>query len=309
MNKCLLTALLLVTSVAHAQQAPDTIEAGKRFSAGVALYNEADYRAALVEFKRAYDIAPSPTVLYNIGQTHYQLQNYAAAYVTLSRYLTESGAGAQHATEVNQTIQLLQARIGKIDISTDIAGAEITIDDDVVGKTPLSAPVLVSVGRRRITVTAPGKSPQSRIIDVAAGDTVRQEIVLQDPVKPTPVQLPPTPVIKRQSDGGGSEIVVTAWVATGALAAGTITMGLLAWRASNRLEDLRGTYPVTREALANQADKVQLYSNIADGFGVATVVVGATAVVLTLMRDSPRSAEKGPQVGIGPRGIIVAGSF
>lgn len=296
--------ILLASSVAHAQQPPDTIEAGKRFSAGVALYNEADYRAALVEFKRAYEIAPSPTVLYNIGQTHFQLQNYAAAYLTLSRYLSESGAGADHKAEVAQTIQLLQARIGKIAITTDVAGAEITIDDEVVGKTPLAAPILVSVGRRRVSVTAPGKLPQTQVIDVAAGDTVRQEIVLQ-----APTDLTPAPVVTTTKPAGRSDFVMTAWIATGGLAVGTIAMGVLAWRASNQLDDLRGMYPVSRDALDNQADKVRNYSYVADGFGVATILVGTTAVVLTLLRDPPADKERGPQVGIGPRGIVVGGTF
>src|ERR1043165_5818761 len=76
-------------SVAHAEPASDSSvkEAGKHFQRGVTLYNEADYRAALVEFKRAYEIAPNSAVLYNIGQTYYQLQNYAAALVALGRYL------------------------------------------------------------------------------------------------------------------------------------------------------------------------------------------------------------------------------
>ena len=211
-------SLLLASTLAHAQQPPDTIEAGKRFTAGVALYNETDYRAALVEFKRAYEIAPSPTVLYNIGQTYFQLQNYAAAYLTLSRYLSESGADAEHKAEVTQTIQLLQARIGKIAIATDVVGAEITIDDEVIGKTPLVAPVLVSVGRRRISVTAPGKVPQNLVIDIAAGDTVRHEIVLQDQARAAPVPVVMTP----SKVGKKSDFVMTAWIATGGLAVGAM---------------------------------------------------------------------------------------
>ncbi len=298
-------SLLLASTLAHAQQPPDTIEAGKRFTAGVALYNETDYRAALVEFKRAYEIAPSPTVLYNIGQTYFQLQNYAAAYLTLSRYLSESGADAEHKDEVTQTIQLLQARIGKIAIATDVVGAEITIDDEVIGKTPLVAPVLVSVGRRRISVTAPGKVPQNLVIDIAAGDTVRHEIVLQDQARAAPAPVVVTP----SKAGKKSDFVMTAWIATGGLAVGTAAMGILAWRASDKLEELRGTYPVTRDALANQSDKVRTYSYVADGLGVATILVGTTAVVLTLLRDSPADKERGPQVGIGPRGIVVGGTF
>src|SRR3954464_11843156 len=79
-------------------------KSGKHFQRGVSLYTEADYRAALVEFRRAYEIAPNSAVLYNIGETYYQLQNYAAALSTLQRYLNESGTTAAHRRDVEQTI-------------------------------------------------------------------------------------------------------------------------------------------------------------------------------------------------------------
>src|SRR5438046_1076480 len=66
-------------------------DAAKHFQRGVTMYTEADYRAALVEFRRAYEIAPNATVLYNIAQTYYQLQDYAGALVTFERYLAEAG--------------------------------------------------------------------------------------------------------------------------------------------------------------------------------------------------------------------------
>ena len=52
-------------------------------------YNEADFPAALVEFKRAYALAPAWQVLFNIGQSYFQLRNYADALVTLTRFVDE----------------------------------------------------------------------------------------------------------------------------------------------------------------------------------------------------------------------------
>lgn len=296
-RRILLLTLLLATP-ALAQPAPDTQEAGRRFAAGVTLYNEADYRAALVEFKRAYDLAPNPRVLYNIGQTYYQLQNYAAAFETLSRYMSDAGDKAPHAAEVKQTLETLRTRIGKIDVVTE-AGAEVAIDDEAPVKAPFSAPVLVSVGRHRITVTAPGKLPATRVVDIAAGDTVRQEIVLAS-ATPTVAASTATPAER------GSSAAPIAWTATGVLAVGAITMGVLAFRASSDLEELRGMYPVSADALADGSSKVKRYALLADGLGLAAVGVGVTALVLSLRGGS---SEPGPRVSISPRGILVGGSF
>ncbi|HEY4182965.1 MAG TPA: PEGA domain-containing protein [Kofleriaceae bacterium] len=302
----LLTSTLLASSLAIAQPTGDTAEAGKRFSAGVALYNEADYRAALVEFTRAYEIAPNPVVLYNIGQTQYQLQDYAKAFTTLTRFIKEAPADAEHRSEVEQTIALLQARIGKIMVSTDVVGAEVTIDDELVGKTPMEQPVLVSVGRRKVRVTAASRQQWERTIDVAAGDTVRQDITLPSlEAKPVPLVAPekssPFPVAK------------VGWISTGVLAAGGITFGVLAWSAKNKLDDLKNDYPVSKTKLSDQSDKVGLYSHIGDGLGIAAIAIGGATLIYMLTSDSGESSAQqhasSTHVGVGPSGFVVGGTF
>ena len=43
-------------------------EASQHFRSGVAFYKDHDFAAALVEFKRAYELVPNYGVLYNLGQ-------------------------------------------------------------------------------------------------------------------------------------------------------------------------------------------------------------------------------------------------
>src|SRR5262245_11721856 len=88
--------LLLVVSTAAAYADNPGREAGKHFQRGVDLYNDGDFRGALVEFKKAYSIWPRANVLYDIGQTEYQLLDYAAALKTMERYLSETGPNAAH---------------------------------------------------------------------------------------------------------------------------------------------------------------------------------------------------------------------
>ncbi|HEX7603304.1 MAG TPA: hypothetical protein VF316_16915, partial [Polyangiaceae bacterium] len=73
-------AIALLTAVpARAEDTTKIKEAGQHFQRAVSLYNETDYNGALVEFKRAYATAPNVNVLYNIGQSQFQLQRYAQA--------------------------------------------------------------------------------------------------------------------------------------------------------------------------------------------------------------------------------------
>src|SRR6185369_13528930 len=88
-------------------------EAATRFKKGIELFKEGDYQAALIEFRRANEIAPNYAVLYNIGQVYFQLQDYAGALTALERYLSEGGKNVPTArrTEVEKDIEKLKSRV------------------------------------------------------------------------------------------------------------------------------------------------------------------------------------------------------
>ena len=280
-------------------------EAGKRFQRGVALYNEADYRAALVEFRRAFEIAPNAAVLYNIGQTYYQLQNYAAALTTLERYLTESGPAAAHRAEVEATLETLQARVGKVAITTSVPDCEITVDDELQGKSPFSEPILVSIGRRKITAMHEGRPPETRFVDVAAGDTVQVQFALNDPNSGA------------QPPGGSAtparrNWVTTSWVVTGVAGAAALGFGGAAFLASRSLNSARDSYDpdpthdqARRDDLSKKSSRLKTLSLIADIAGAATVVAAGVSLTLMLSRSDSHEVH----IAVVPNGIQLAGAF
>ena len=98
----LVTAFALVApgSVAFAQPAPtaaERAEAATRFKTGLDLFKDGDAQAALIEFRRAYQLAPNYQVLYNIGQVSFQLQDYPGALAALQKYLLEGGRNIPNA--------------------------------------------------------------------------------------------------------------------------------------------------------------------------------------------------------------------
>lgn len=292
--------------VAHADPpaSASIAEAGKHFQRGVALYNEADYRAALVEFRRAYDIAPNAAVLYNIGQTYYQLQNYASALSTLGRYLVEAGPTAPHRQEVEQTVETLKARVGKVEVTTNVPECEITIDDELIGKTPLSEPVPVSIGRRKVTATYKGRATETRFVDVAAGDTVKLSLSLADLGGSAPAATTATSK-STGAESAGNGLITTGWIATGVLGAGAVTAGVLAYVASRDLKDARDTFPASHDDLASKSSRVTRWSAVGDILGIAAVVAGGVTLTFTLTRSDSHEVH----VAVAPNGIQLAGTF
>jgi hypothetical protein len=150
-------------------------EAQRRFQRGVELYREGDSGAALVEFKRAYELVPSYKLLYNLGQVAYQRHDYAAALRYFRQYLGEADNSIpiERQREVAGEITELEQRVGRLMVETPESGADVFIDDVMVGTTPLRGPVLVNSGSRKVALIAGGGAHVTRVIDVAGGEIRR----------------------------------------------------------------------------------------------------------------------------------------
>lgn len=302
-----LLALVTLLSASLAFGAPPTQaavrEAGKHFQRGITLFNEADYNAALVEFKRAYEIAPNPHVLYNVGQTNYQLQNYAAAIEAFELYLAEAQQ-ATHRGEVESVLETLRSRVGRLEITANVPDAEVSIDDQPIGRTPFAKPLLVSVGRRKVVATAEGRAPISRYVEVASGETLPLALTFVAPAAPdasgAPAGQPPGPRVAVEGREGvtGPAWHTIALVSTGVLGAGTIAAGVLAFTADRDVADKRDSYPLDRSELKDAQSRTRTFALATDVLGAATLVAGGAALYLTLTRkDEPAKVQVGAAPG------------
>jgi len=322
------TALLVFVhvGVSPALAAPRNDEAvrdaGKHFQRGVTLYSETDYRGALVEFRRAYELAPNGAVLYNIGETEYQLRDYASALTTFERYLAEAAAGDGHRVEVEANVRELRTRVGRLTITTVPRGADVTIDDRALGNR-FENPVVVGVGHLKVTATTPGRAPVTQYIDVAAEDDV--SVLLQLPVAgavasksvehavpgATPTGVPASPAAQR------SPLIVAGWITTGVLAVGAGVFGVLAIREAADLKTERESiqdsgasspqYAADKMSrLDGLSNRTRTYSMLADSLGVAAVAVGVVTLV-SGFGSSPETATT--QVSVGYRSLNLQVTF
>ena len=303
----------LLASSAGADDAGALREAVKHFQRGVALYGEADYRAALVEFKRAYATSPNVAVLYNVGETEYQLQDYAGALTTFERYLTEAGASESHRGEVESTMDVLRARVGHLAITTNPPGAEIAVDDQAAGRTPFERSMLVSIGRRKVVATMAGRSAVTRYVDVAADDNVSVSIQLPATESSSPSYLRDTSASSKAElasspSNVGPALRTLGWVVTGLSAAGAVTFGLLAVKESNDLQAARASYPTSSTTLTHDANLTTTYSIVADSLTAAAVVIGGITLYSTLSSGAPSASSKRGSTGAGSRLSLGPGS-
>jgi hypothetical protein len=328
---CGIALVLCVTAPAKGQDSVDDDhsdamgEAQARFRRGLELYGEDDFRAALVEFQRAYELAPSFRILYNIAQVQFQLQDYAGSLRSFERYLQEGAdrIDAERRQDVERDLERLRTRVARIAISAEHDGVEVYVDDVWMGVTPLP-PVLVSSGRRRVRARLEGHAPVTHVVDVAGAEQVtlrlqfddtKSQAAAMEPEAPgiahsEPMPVVPAPTLPLAPDGPEeSSVPWVGWTITGLLAVGAATTGVLALRASSDLQDLRAKPNVGRDALDDASSDTKRWALATDVLGVGAVVAGGISLYLTLNRDAEPEGASGVQWNLGPGSLGVAGRF
>jgi hypothetical protein len=286
-----LTLIVSAPKVAFAAEDETQKEANVHFQRAVGLYSEADYKAALVEFKKAYEIAPHVTVLYNLGQTYYQLQNYAEALTTFERFLAEGGTA--HRAEVENAVNVLKARVGKVDVTTTTPGWEISVDDEVVGKTPLSKPIAVSIGKRKISATKSGEATQTRFVEIPAGETTAVALSGSSTGGGGQAGGGPADQSGPQVSKGRSPLLIAGWVGTGLLAAGAVVTGILASGAESDLDEARNKFPGDKADIDSKASTTTTLAITTDVLALSAIILGGVSLYFTLAGGSSSSSSSG----------------
>lgn len=300
-------------------------EAKRRFQRGRELYEENDFQGALVEMRRAYELAPTYRLLFDIGQVYYQLQDYPSALRSFTQFLQDgkSEIAPQQREEVQREIEKLKGRVATLRITATRPDAEIAIDDVPVGKAPLPEPILVSPGRRKISATLKGYAPATRTVEIAGQETqdVSLELVeLGAGAGPAPEGGEAVGQGQPAAQGGaGGERsiapIAIAWGATGVCAIVTTVTGVLALGAAGDLHDKRETLGATRTELDDAQSSTQTLALVSDIFLAATVVGAGVSIYLTATSGkaaspAPKAGAAGAvRVGIGPGSVTLAGSF
>lgn len=281
-------------------------EAAKHFQRGVDLYNDGDFRGALVEFRKAYSVWPRANVLYDIGQTEYQLLDYASALKTLERYLAETGPNAVHRQEVESTVEVLRGRVGRILLTTDGGACDVLVDDQPSGTTPLDGPLLVSVGPRKIAVHCAGDRAAIKRLEVAAGETVRVELKVPA-AQPAAVRaaMAAASAPKDAAPAVPGKGWTTGWIISGVLVAATVALGTTTLVEQSRLSTMRNSFPVNKSDLDRQANLTTGLAITSDVLGAASIAALGVATYLTIKYERGKRLK----LGMTAQGVQVGGTF
>lgn len=324
LGSTLVLGAVLAAHTAQADAPPKAaVEEGRtHFNRGVALFKEADFRAALIEFKKAFEIAPNFRVQYNIGQTCLELQDYACALGAFQHYLKDGDKDVPPARrkDVEKEVTRLSALVAHVRVTVNREGAEISVDDISVGKSPLGQPLTVGAGRHKFSVSLSPSPPVSKVVDIASGDDVEVKLDLESAspsqvpeakvspvVTPPPVAPPPRDVVVVDTPSRAPFFV--GLTSTAVLTGGTIVLGLVTLGAKSSLDRKAGELGVAPGDVDSAQSKVKTFSLVTDIVGGAAIVAGIVTTILyfTTSPSSHLERRQAKRVTVTPLGL--AGSF
>jgi hypothetical protein len=162
---------LAVTGPARAADDAMIEMARERFQEGVKYYDEKQYEKARAAFLQAYALKRHPAVLLNLAQSELRSGHEADAAKHFATYLREhKEASALEKQEAEKGLAAAKTKVGEVNVETD-DGAELFVDGQPEGRTPLPTPLYLEPGQHAIEARKEGKAGTSNVTAKAGAST------------------------------------------------------------------------------------------------------------------------------------------
>ncbi|HEY0469039.1 MAG TPA: tetratricopeptide repeat protein, partial [Polyangiaceae bacterium] len=139
------------------------------------LSNEGNYEGALEACERAYELNPDPGLLVYTAQIQTALLHPVQARDALQRYLRSGPLEDANRQMAEGQLRHLETLIATLSVNTQIAGAEIRIDDQALDGSVLARGVPLMAGAHRVTLQANGAT-FSRFVVLRGGERTQIEL-------------------------------------------------------------------------------------------------------------------------------------
>jgi hypothetical protein len=150
------------------------------YDEATARLGDQDDRGALEKYQQAYGLSKDPRLLFNMAVCDRNLQRYAQMQRDLLRYEQEAAGqmSPEEEAQVQGALAAIRHLVVQIRLRVSEAGAQVSVDGETVGLTPLATPVVMDVGKHTVTVKKEGFAPAERGVDLAGGEDAAIDLQL-----------------------------------------------------------------------------------------------------------------------------------
>ena len=149
----------LAQPAAPAPAADPVLETARaRFKDGVAAFDAKKYEEARAAFLQAYNLKRNPVILLNLAQAELKSNHPDEAGNHLQQFLHDANPGPENRAAAESAIAEAKKKAGTVKIDVDTAGAEVSVDGTLVGKSPIADMYFIKPGTHTLLATLGGKS-------------------------------------------------------------------------------------------------------------------------------------------------------
>lgn len=264
------------------------------YEQGGVAYQKNDFEKAYAAYLGAWRLKKHWQIAVNLGGSARKLGKHREAAEYFSYYLREAPKddASTSRSDVEAALADAKTHVGELHAAVEDTGAEVLVDGEVVGTSPIAAPIFVDPGEHTLTVRRDGAVTASAKVVTNAGEQKTVTLSAKTAAAPKPRTVPA--VIAFSAGGAG-------------LLAGVIGGALAGVNNADLAKKCKPTGACPESARGELTDTHILTTTSTAGFVLAGVG-GAVGAALLLV---PVKATTGAQatVEIGPTFVGVRGVF
>ncbi len=155
-------------------------DAKAAYDSGELLVQNGDFKGALAKLKQAYTASQDARLLYEMAICQKELRHYAAMQSLLDQYLRDAEGSIPEATRsaVDEALAAIKNLVASVTVNSLEPDATVLLDGEVVGTTPLAAPLVVDLGKHTVAAKKAGFETNEQTVDALGGSAVSLTLVL-----------------------------------------------------------------------------------------------------------------------------------
>ena len=158
---------------------PDAAELRRQGNDAMAAFRPGE---AAEDYRQAYELTHDPALLYNMGRALEAVDDYPAALVRYEDFARLASPDLRaRVPKLDETIQALRARVARVSVVCNVAGARVLVRQKAVGQTlALGEPLVLTLvaGEASLEVDADGYNPYTRALTLPGGGNVSVDVAM-----------------------------------------------------------------------------------------------------------------------------------
>jgi len=156
-------------------------EAKRDYELGRLLYDNGDFAGALLRFESARKSSGDARLLWNAAVCEKALRRYTRAAAAMRAFLAHGSEGMSEATRASARdfAEAAEALTAVLVVTSNIAGADVYLDSERLGRLPLREPARVDWGTHEVVVKRTDYISYTQTVTIASSAVTRVVAVLR----------------------------------------------------------------------------------------------------------------------------------